>query len=420
MEVFVSKRDEQTLAIKMNKFNSEDVTKIKRLKDRKWIPEDVVWTIPYTIGNVDQLLEVIINDTLIVETSLAKECSMLQERLDVQRNTSPKNSPSRNAATGNAAERSADSQKNAAPQKNTAPHSATVQPAGAHGLEWNSDLKQRLKNELILRGYSPKTVKAYCSQVERFVNYVREVDNTNRIQEYSRTNRIQVYSLSLLDRKCSHAYINQAISAIKFYYQKVLLEDEQVSYVRPKKENKLPNVMSMQEVMLILKSTANLKHRAILYLTYSSGLRVGEVVRLRFQDIDPERRTLHVRQGKGRKDRVTILSSAAFEIVEQYVSQYRPQEWLFPGQIGGKHITERSVQKCFDQALEASGIPKQVSLHSLRHSFATHLLEGGIDIRYIQELLGHQSSRTTERYTHVSVKDVRRIQSPLDQMDQKQ
>ncbi|WP_410511543.1 tyrosine-type recombinase/integrase [Paenibacillus sp. BR2-3] len=156
----------------------------------------------------------------------------------------------------------------------------------------------------------------------------------------------------------------------------------------------------MNEVMLILKSTHNLKHQSILY-----------------QDLDKDRKTLHVRQGKGRKNRLTLLSDSAFKVVQQYIQQEKPEDWLFPGQTKGRHLTERSVQKLFERAVESSGITKKVSVHSLRHSFATHLLEGGIDIRYIQELLGHQSTRTTERYTHVSVKDVRRIQSPLDQME---
>jgi len=137
---------------------------------------------------------------------------------------------------------------------------------------------------------------------------------------------------------------------------------------------------------------------------------------LRKQDLDHERKTLWVRQGKGRKDRLTLLSEAAYEVVRAYCDHEKPEEWLFPGQMDRRHLTERSAQKVFEHALASAGLTKKVSIHALRHSFATHLLEGGIDIRYIQELLGHQSSRTTERYTHVAVKDVRRIQSPLDQI----
>lgn len=210
--------------------------------------------------------------------------------------------------------------------------------------------------------------------------------------------------------------MNQAISALKFYSKHVLNLKETAPYIRPKKENKLPNVLSLDEVMIILKAVDNMKHQAILYLTYSSGLRVSEVVRLRIEDCDHARQVLRVRQGKGRKDRITLLSDAAFRLVRKYIDQEKPEPWLFPGQTPGRHLTERSVQKVFEKALSASGVMKQVGIHALRHSFATHLLENGIDLRYIQELLGHQSSRTTERYTHVSVKDIRRIQSSLDRM----
>ncbi|UJF35506.1 tyrosine-type recombinase/integrase [Paenibacillus hexagrammi] len=277
--------------------------------------------------------------------------------------------------------------------------------------QWDSDHEKRLKNELLRRGYSPKTLKAYCGQVERLFHYVKEQHVIWSDQ------MIQNYSLYLLNKNCSHAYVNQAISAIKFYFQKVLQQQDTTPYVRPKKENKLPNVLSIKEVTSILKAIQNIKHQAILYLTYSSGLRVGEVVRLRLQDFDIERKTLLIRQGKGRKDRLTLLSDTALEIVQRYSQQQKPEVWLFPGQTSGRHLTERSVQKVFEQALAVSGVRKEVSVHSLRHSFATHLLEGGTDIRYIQELLGHQSTRTTERYTHVSVKDIRRIKSPLDQID---
>lgn len=160
---------------------------------------------------------------------------------------------------------------------------------------------------------------------------------------------IQSYSLHLLHRKCPHSYVNQALSAIKFYVQKVLLHEETVSYVRPKKEKKLTNVLSMKEVMLILKALHNVKHRAILYLTYSSGLRVGEVVRLKTQDIDFERKTLRVSQGKCRKDRLTLLSDTAMDIVQPHLQQEKPEKWMFPGQQPERHITERTVQKVFEE-----------------------------------------------------------------------
>jgi integrase/recombinase XerD len=151
-------------------------------------------------------------------------------------------------------------------------------------------------------------------------------------------------------------------------------------------------------------------------LTYSSGLRVGEVTRLKLHDLDKERFVVHVRQGKGRNDRVTVLSRSAYEIVCIYLEKERPYDWLFPGADRDQPITERTIQRVFERARNAAGIQKPATVHTLRHSFATHLLEGGTDLRYIQELLGHENIKTTQIYTHVSTKDARRVMSPLDRI----
>lgn len=224
--------------------------------------------------------------------------------------------------------------------------------------------------------------------------------------------------MKLLDEKNStHTYINQAISALKIFFKEVLKKPKVLINVpRPKKEKKLPDILSQQEVLRLLEAVDNVKHKAIMLLIYSAGLRVGEVVRLKAEDIDSERNLIHIRQGKGRKDRYTLLSSMALDALNLYIELYGPYKWLFPGAEPGRHITERSVQKVFDGAKERAGIRKDVSVHTLRHSFATHLLEAGTDLRYIQELLGHQSSKTTEIYTHVSKKELGRIQSPLDRI----
>jgi len=159
---------------------------------------------------------------------------------------------------------------------------------------------------------------------------------------------------------------------------------------------------------------SNIKHKVILMLIYSAGLRVSEVVRLRPEDLDTQRKLIHIRGGKGRKDRYTMLSDVALKMLSIYMQAKVPESWLFSGQKADAHITTRTVQKIFDDAVKKAGIRKEVSVHSLRHSFATHLLESGVDLRYIQELLGHKSSKTTEVYTHVSNKDLSKIRSPLD------
>ena len=197
------------------------------------------------------------------------------------------------------------------------------------------------------------------------------------------------------------------------------------SIPRPKRARKLPDILSPEEVMSIFDYVDNLKHQSILMLIYSAGLRIGEAVRIKATDIDSKRKLIHIRNAKGKKDRYTLLSEFVLEKLRLYYKEYKPKEFLFEacppnrffGRRGGNgrvHLAERSVQNVFQRAVEKAGIKKKVTVHTLRHSFATHLLEGGTDLRYIQELLGHSSSKTTEIYTHVSKKSIEKIISPLD------
>lgn len=279
-------------------------------------------------------------------------------------------------------------------------------------LQSESRILKMIDDELRLRGYSPKSRKAYTGHVSRFLEWLQKTKDKRSFS----LEDIRAYSLWLIDRNTSHSYVNQAVSALKFFLVKVLKRSDAVGELaRPKKEKKLPDVLSTQEVLRILEAVENLKHRAILFLVYSSGLRVSEVVQLKQEDIDTDRNLIHIRQAKGHKDRFSVLSAVAADILSSYIKKYRPDEWLFAGAEDGKHLAIRTVQKIFENACDKAKINKDVSIHSLRHSFATHLLEGGTDLRYIQELLGHNSSKTTEIYTHVSRRDLSRIQSPLDQ-----
>lgn len=213
---------------------------------------------------------------------------------------------------------------------------------------------------------------------------------------------------------------------------------------RPRKDKKLPIVLSKEEVAKILSSVDNVKHKAILMLVYSAGLRVGEVVKLKIEDIDPvrnlrwhyigrtmlqwdtmeiyngvdsERMLIHVKGAKGRKDRYTMLSETALEVLRAYWREYKPEKWLFEGGRMGRYLSTRTVEKILEHACNKVNIRKDVSVHTLRHSFATHLLESGTDLRYIQEILGHKDSKTTEIYTHVSTKSIGKIKSPLDSLN---
>lgn len=274
------------------------------------------------------------------------------------------------------------------------------------------EIMSEMDKQLSLKGFTEKTKKVYIGHARRFLEYIDKTENKLNRKD------VETYMYNLLsDCECSHSYVNQSISSIKFLYKYVLRKGDVIYQLpRPKKEKKLPNILSEGEVVRILNSVKNYKHKAILYTIYSSGLRLGEVVRLEVEDIDSERMLIHVKQGKGKKDRYTILSQSALEMLRIYARIEKPKKWLFPGGKEGSFLTERSVQKIFKKACEKAKINKKASVHTLRHSFATHLLEGGTDLRYIQELLGHKSSKTTEIYTHVSKTSLNRIVSPLDKL----
>jgi integrase/recombinase XerD len=272
-----------------------------------------------------------------------------------------------------------------------------------------------LSQFLRLKGYSFKTRKVYLGQLRRMLEHFKKP-----AEEISES-EIKTYLFDLLEnKKASHSYVNQTISAIKFLYNDVLKGPKfNFKLPRPKRQHKLPKVLSFDEVMKILSSLKNLKHIAILYLVYSAGLRVSEVVSLKIADIDPSRMQIHVVQGKGDKDRYTILSLMAYEKLKQYLEIYKPDYWLFPGAKNKGHLSVRSAESIFERAHTSARINKDVSIHCLRHCFATHLYEAGVDIRLIQQYLGHESSKTTEVYTHISEDIMRKVQSPLDMMMEK-
>lgn len=280
--------------------------------------------------------------------------------------------------------------------------------------------------ELRLRGYSPRTRKAYLHHVRRFVGFATAYGPVVPAENESLAaggaiadpRLIREYLVRRLEEdRLSRAYHDQAVSALRFLCAHVLhVPAIAESIRRPRPERRLPVVLSRGEVRRLLGEVKNPKHRALLMLIYSAGLRVGEAVRLRPGDLDPERRLLFVRGGKGRKDRYTLLSERAVAAVREYLEREEVGPWLFPGPRPDRPLSTRSVQKIVAQARIAAGIKKHITVHTLRHSFATHLLEAGIDVRYIQELLGHASARTTQIYTHVSRRALEHVRSPLDML----
>jgi len=280
-------------------------------------------------------------------------------------------------------------------------------------------LLDRLDGEMRLRGYSPRTRKVYMGHVRRYL----ESSPPNRGSEVDPRERVRAYLLKKVRREgISRSYHCQMVSALRLFFGRVLeLDLEALPLQRPRRERRLPVVLSRGELRRFLAAVENPKHKAVLVVAYSAGLRVSEVVKLRPEDLDRERGLIHIRSGKGRKDRYTLLADAAVVTVDAYLDGSSPGRWLFPGGRSGRHLTTRSVQRVVQCARVKAGITKAFSVHVLRHSFATHLLEAGTDLRSIQELLGHSSVRTTQIYTHVSSRDLRRIRSPLDQfMDRRE
>lgn len=367
MTIRIEKESEKELHVYFS-YSEERVEKVKKVQGRKWIPEKRCWSIPDTTEAIKELLIIFSDEEIKTDSKL--------------------DSPIHDTI-----------------------HSLTKARESVEILGLN-EMVEKMDNELKLGGYSPKSRKAYLNHMKRFVQYF-QLDPMELDEK-----QVKRYLLVLLENeKFSHSYVNQAISSIKFFFHRVL-KNERILFAipRPKKQEKLPEVLSQQEVFSILYSIQNEKHRALLFMVYSAGLRVSEVVNLKIEDVDSDRMLIHIRQGKGRKDRYTMLSEVALDALRSYAKKYTPRYWLFPGDNIDKHITIRTVQKVFEKARHHAQIKKKVSVHTLRHSFATHLLEGGTDLRYIQELLGHKNSKTTEIYTHVTQKGLRKIQSPLDRL----
>lgn len=267
---------------------------------------------------------------------------------------------------------------------------------------------------LITMRYSEATRDNYVAQFRAFLQYLHP-----KTAEDITTIEIHQYMLHLVkDRKLSLPTQNQAINAIKFYLEHVKKGERQVYYVeRPRREWKLPVVMSEDETRQLLDHTHNVKHKCLLLMLYSSGLRISELLNLRWADIDHDRKVIYVHCGKGHKDRITLLSAFAYNQLMEYKEGYATTNWIFEGPDGGSY-SARSVNRIIKRSAAKAGITKCISAHTLRHSFATHLLEHGTDLRYIQTLLGHESSKTTERYAHVTKKGFEQLISPLDRLMQ--
>lgn len=347
---------------------------VKNIHGRRWDAENKVWELPYTRLAL-RFVEHYLKEVAEIAFTPAQD---IPETLHVEEQPAPRKQPMREV------------------------------PAARY-----EQAVTALEQVLLLKRYSHRTIKAYKNCFRHYIRYYNDI----KPSQISRK-QIDEYVASLIKEKhISESHQNQILSAIKMFYVEVVGQEEKVrNIIRPKRPHKLPHVMSEEEVSALFRAAENIKHRCMLMLIYSAGLRLGELLNLRLNDVQAAQRRLFVHAGKGKKDRYTLLSDRALEALRAYYKLYRPVEWVFEGQYGGKY-SERSVQNVFTRAKLKAGINPYATVHTLRHSFATHLLEKGVDLRYIQELLGHESSKTTEIYTHITKKGMDKIKSPLDDLE---
>lgn len=352
-EIYITPSDKLNLAVKFL-YNTDLLTAIRTIPRRRWDYPSRTWFIPDRKEYLDRILEVAINLQYSVHIGTDEVLINIENEL-------------------------------------------------------LAESLNRLKRELTIRKYSIHTMKSYLYYNMELLLFCRKKPDKITQQDIS-----MFLSCRISDKNLSASTVQLMINSLRFYYGEVLKNDFIYDIKSPRKDKKLPIVLSKSEIFSIFAKVENLKHRTILMLIYSAGLRLNEAITMKITDIDTERGLITIRKGKGRKDRTTLLSEKFLIILNKYLKEYKPDNWLFQGQERKDHIAARSVQNIFSRAVNKAGITKDVSIHSLRHSFATHLLEQGIDIRYIQELLGHKSPNTTMIYTHVSTSKLKDIKSPLD------
>jgi len=275
-----------------------------------------------------------------------------------------------------------------------------------------STLRKQMIQQMQLEGYSEVTIKTYVSNIALLASFYKtpaDLLTVDQIRDYILRN--------ITEKKLSKSWMNSTISAFKLLFVDVLKREwNLLDLPRPGVNKKVPVILSKEEVQRIINSKTNVKHRAILMVTYSGGLRLGEVCRLKIADIDSDRMLIHLRQAKGDKERYTILSTAALDFLRIYFRIYKPKQWLFEGRLSRDAISKRTVQQVFKQAMVKSKVRKDVGIHSLRHSFATHLLEQGVALPLIQQMMGHKSLKTTSGYLHVQQYNIQGVRSPLDSL----
>lgn len=356
--------------------STDDLAKVRSLRHRWWNRDLGVWMVPYSRENWQLLQEKFVGDfsvdplprSIHLRPEPKKECKIKQANLSVSRQA-------------------------------LLPH--------------HEQALLRMKEQLIINRYQFATQKNYLSCFSEFLASHAEV----RAGELSKEEIRQYLLYKIESRGISESTQNVIINAIKFYYEKVeKWEKFYIGDLRPRRPNQLPGFLGKEEVARLLLSVENEKHRIILTLIYSAGLRLGELIRLKIRDIRFDQDVIMVKCSKGKKDRVTMLSQRLKQEIKDYLDSYKPNYWLFEGQDGGQY-SPRSVQNILKRAVYKSGVDENTTVHTLRHSFATHLVLNGVDLRRVQEYLGHSSLETTAIYTHITDKMIKSVQSPVDELD---
>jgi site-specific recombinase XerD len=346
-------------------YNKELISAIKKVPYNRWDSVNKWWTIPYSVQLMENIAEVCKSQGLTV--TIEEEAAV----------------------------------------------TSSVKRISRYDIPNYRDVPVSFSEKLTELRYSKHTVSLYTSAFEEFINYYNrlEIDTISepQIKDFIR--------YLITERRVSESYQNTAINAIKFYFEKVLKGQRKFYFLdRPKREKTLPEVLNTKEISRMIQVTENIKHKLIIMFGYSSGLRLNEINRIRLSDIDRDRMQLRVEQGKGKKDRYTKLSKRILPELDRYIEEYSPRDLLFFGPGGGLY-SDRSIQEIVKAAAQKAGVLKRVTPKILRHTFATHSLENGVDLRYIQSMLGHSSSKTTEIYTHITTKGFDDIKSPMDGLD---
>jgi site-specific recombinase XerD len=398
--------------VTLTRFTAEDLARLKKIAGHWWNPERKQWSFPDTPETRRALAEMVARPSeASVKMIAVKPKSPHPSPVPVVKVPPPQPSPV---------------------AKVPPPQPSPVVKNGRQGREKGRGryvagrdkpltlnpphpLIKQADDELVLRGMAYGTRKSYGQHLRNYFDWLKDqhIEPERATREDIRAYIVQMASSGLV----SASYCRGARAALIFLYETVLKRAEQVRDLpNMKRPSQLPIVLSREEVVRLFKVTNNLKHRALLMTAYSAGLRVGEVVRLKIGEIDSGRMQIRVTAGKGAKDRYVPLSPRALEVLREYYKAFKPKHWLFPGDDATDHLSERAAQHVFEDAKTRAGIKKKATFHTLRHSYATHLHEEGVDIRYIQELMGHESIKTTELYTHVAERETEQIKSPLDNL----